>query len=99
MAVLRVEADDGFGVQIVALARAAVPIVARRADRQIDQTAAIVDAERRPDVRVASRLPRFVRPRLGAVVSFVAAASGLKLHARLPDFTSNAWTSPGGSFG
>src|SRR5690348_18219318 len=36
LSILRVDANDRFGEEIVSLPRAAIPIVARRADRQIE---------------------------------------------------------------
>src|SRR6185437_2567831 len=63
-----VETDDRLGEEIMAESCAAVPVVARRADRQIHESASIIDAERSPHVRVTGGLPRIVEPRLGAFV-------------------------------
>src|SRR5438477_8499746 len=71
VSILRLDADNRLGEEIVSLPRAAEPIVARRAYGEIDQTAPIVDTERRPDVRMADGLPRFVVPCFRAFVAFV----------------------------
>ena len=62
----RVETDDRFGEQIRAGPPRAVVVVARRADRQIQQAARLVERHRRPDVGVAGELPRLVLPGLVA---------------------------------
>src|SRR6476469_9321504 len=66
--VLRLETHDRFGEEIVSLSSPAIPVVAGRAHGKVDEPAAVVDAERRPNVRVAGGLPRFVRPRFRALV-------------------------------
>src|ERR1044071_3282183 len=59
-----VETDHRLTVQVVAFASAAIPVVARRAYREIDEATRIVDAERRPDIRVTGRLPASLLPGL-----------------------------------
>src|SRR5215831_5318865 len=72
LSISRVETHDRLGVQIVALARSTVPVVARRAHGQIQEAAKLVEAHRRPDVRVPDVAPRFVRPRRRRRVSPIA---------------------------
>ncbi len=67
----RIEAHDRIAVQILPGPPRAVEVVARRADRQIHQPASIVEAHRRPHVRVARELPRLRAPRLDARLALV----------------------------
>ena len=60
----RVEADQALGVEVVAEAVAAVPVVRRRADRQVDVAEFRVAAHHGPDVRVAAVRPGPVFPGL-----------------------------------
>src|ERR1051326_2704567 len=57
-----VEADDRFREEVVALPRAAVIVVPRRAHREEDEAAHGVHGERRPDVGVADPGPGAVPP-------------------------------------
>ena len=60
------QTDDAVGKEIVAGALAAVEIVARRADGQIDITQLRVGTHHRPDISAAKILPRLVAPGLVA---------------------------------
>ena len=60
---------------------AAVVIVARRADRHVEQAARLVEAHRRPDVGVAGELPRAAVP--GVVAELAALRDGVELPHQL----------------
>ena len=59
---VRVEAHERFGEEVRAGTAAAVEIVARRAERHVDEPALGVERHRRPGVGVAGEAPRVVRP-------------------------------------
>ncbi|MCG3164009.1 MAG: hypothetical protein JMDDDDMK_05475 [Acidobacteria bacterium] len=61
-----VQADDAFSKQVIAKAVAAVPVVGRRAGRQVDVAQLFIQRHRRPDVGVAGVLPRLILPGLRA---------------------------------
>ena len=62
----RVEAHEAVAIEAVSGAMAAVVVVGRRADRQIDVAELLVGAHRRPDVGVAGFLPGVLLPGLDA---------------------------------
>ena len=59
-----VDGHQASGVDVIARTMAAVVVVARRAERQIDHPQLGVATHRRPDVRVAGVLPRLLLPGL-----------------------------------
>ena len=65
---LAVERHQGLGEQVVAQPVAAVPVVGRRAEGQVDETEFLVCRHQRPDVRVAGVLPGLVLPGLMPVL-------------------------------
>ena len=64
LAVAGIEADDRLRVDVVTVPVAAVVIVGRRAERQVDVAELLVGAHHRPDVRVAHLPPGLVLPGL-----------------------------------
>src|SRR5687768_10806981 len=82
---VRVEGYERLREQVVALSLAAVPVVARRPEREIDEPAPDVDGERRPHVRVAHARPRAVLPCL------VAELAWLRDRIEAPDATSRSY--------
>ena len=64
--VLRVERHDAVGEEIRAVTIAAVEVVARRAGRDVDDAARLVDGELAPVVDAAAGLERGIRPGVGA---------------------------------
>src|SRR5439155_22193281 len=66
-----IETNDVLGEQMVARSCPAIPVVARRADGEINQAAAVVDAERRPHVRVPCAARGLGEPRFSTRVSRV----------------------------
>src|SRR5215510_6852269 len=62
----RVDADEALTVEAVAGPVAAVIVVGRRRDRQIDVAELFVRAHRRPDIGVARFLPGLLLPGLDA---------------------------------
>ena len=69
LARLDVDRDQALGVEVVARAVAAVEVVRRGADRQVDDAVLVVAREHRPDVRVARVAPGFVFPGLDSLVA------------------------------
>ena len=65
LAGLDVEADDALGVDVVAEALAAVVVVRRRRQRDVDVAEFLVGGEHGPGVGVALHAPGFVLPGLG----------------------------------
>ena len=63
---LAVDRDQRLGVEVVAEAVSAVPVVGRRAERQIGEAELRVGAHQRPHVRVAADLPRTLLPGITA---------------------------------
>ena len=63
---LAVDRDQRLGVEVVAQAVPAVPVVRRRAERQVGEAELRVGAHQGPDVRVAADLPRTVLPGVAA---------------------------------
>ena len=57
-----VQAHEAFGEQVVAGTMAAVEVVGRRAERQVDVARLLVNRHERPDVRVAGVLGRALLP-------------------------------------
>ena len=74
LARLDVDGHDALGEQVVAGPHAAVPVVRRRAGRQVDGARLLVDRHVGPDVGVPAVAPRLVAPGVGAEV--VAARDG-----------------------
>src|SRR5688572_31044958 len=72
-----VEADDGFGEEVLPGPASAVIVVARGADGHVEQAALLVDAHRRPHIGVAGELPRPAVPRV--VAEFAALRDGVEL--------------------
>ena len=66
-----VEADDALREQVVAEPVAAVEVVRRRRDRQVDVAKFLVDRHHVPDVRVAAVLPGVVLPCVDAVLALL----------------------------
>ena len=67
LARLAVESHQALGEQVVAQPVAAVPVVRRRAERQVDEAEILIRRDQRPDVRVARVLPGVVLPGLVTV--------------------------------
>jgi len=67
----RLETDEAVGEQVVAVTLAAIVIVRRRAERQIDVAELLVGAHDRPHVHPADRAPRLTRPRLVAELTYL----------------------------
>ena len=64
-----IKADQRFREEIGALPPPAIPIVAWRGDREIEQSPDRIDAEWRPDVGVPGGAPRPVLPGVGALAT------------------------------
>ena len=69
--VLRVERHQAFGKQVRARTMAAVPVVGRRAERQVDVAELFVGRHVRPHVGVAGVGARIVAPRLVAELALL----------------------------
>ena len=76
LAGLGVDADDALGEQVVPMPHPAVPVVGRRAGREIDVAELLVDGHRSPDVRVSAVAPRLVLP--GIRPELVALRNGVE---------------------
>src|SRR5258708_12888017 len=66
-----IEADQTVAIEAVAQTVAAVVIVGRRADRQVNVTQLFVGAHRRPDIGIPRLLPGFLLPGLDAELAFL----------------------------
>ena len=73
---------------------AAVEVVGRRADRQVDVAELLVGAHRRPDVGVAGFLPGILLP--GLVAELARLRDGVEGPEQAAGATSKPRTSPGG---
>src|SRR5712692_63916 len=67
----RIETDETLAIEAVAGTMAAVVVVGRRADRQVNITEFLVGAHRRPDVGVAGFLPGLFLPGLDPGLAFL----------------------------
>ena len=66
LARLAVDGDQALGEQVVAAAVAAVPVVGRRAGRQVGEAELLVGTHQAPDVRAAGDAPGLVLPGVGS---------------------------------
>src|SRR5438132_9908668 len=61
----RLQTDEALGEQVVAVSLAAIVVVRRRAEGQIDVAELLVGAHDRPHAHTADPAPRVTRPGLG----------------------------------